>query len=114
MGRHKGKALHTSQGRAIKDHADWTFELHVRPGHPKVILKKSETGWVLGVREQPRDGMANRGVLRVLADILGVPVSTLSILRGESSRIKRIEVAGLAPEEGVRRLEVFLKKSVGQ
>ena len=83
----------------------WRFEINVKPGQARPCFRREERGWILGVREPARDGLANRGVARVLADYLGVSVSSVSIVRGEGSRIKLIEVSGLDPDEGCRRLE---------
>lgn len=79
--------------------------MNVRPGQPRVSLGRGEKAWVLGVREPAREGLANRGVERALSDYLDVPISCVTIVRGEGSRIKMIEVAGLSEEEGKRRLE---------
>lgn len=42
------------------------------------------------VKAAPTDGEANRAVLKLLAKALGVAPSTLTIVRGESSRDKVI------------------------
>ena len=44
------------------------------------------------VRERAVDGAANAGVVAALAAHFGVPRSRVTILRGESSRIKRVRV----------------------
>ena len=44
----------------------------------------------------PVDGRANDALCRILADRLNVPVSTVKILAGETSRTKRVEVRGIA------------------
>lgn len=44
------------------------------------------------VRERAVDGAANEGVVRVLADHFGVPPRDVTILRGHTSRMKRVEV----------------------
>jgi len=83
----------------------WRFEINVKPGQARPCLRREQRGWILGVREPARDGLANKGVVRALSDYIGVPVSSVSIVRGEGSRIKLIEVSGIDPEEGSRRLE---------
>ena len=40
----------------------------------------------------PEDGKANRAVLRLLADALGVAPSRLTLLRGEASRDKLVRL----------------------
>lgn len=50
------------------------------------------------------DGAANAAVLILLAKTLGRPKSALRIVRGETARVKQIEVEGLEPAELVRLL----------
>ena len=52
----------------------------------------------------PVDGKANEALLGFLADALGVPRSRLELVSGQTSRKKRVAVAGLAPAEAVARL----------
>jgi uncharacterized protein len=40
----------------------------------------------------PEDGKANEAILRLLADALGQPVSTLDVLRGGSARTKLVRI----------------------
>ncbi|MDA0232397.1 MAG: DUF167 domain-containing protein [Chloroflexi bacterium] len=65
----------------------------------------SEDG-VLRVRvtSPPSDGEANDAMLKLLAKHLGVARGVLTIVRGESSRNKVIEVAGLTDAELKQRL----------
>jgi len=83
----------------------WKLELHVKPGQSRSFLKKDDSGWVLGIREPARDGLANKGVRKALSDFLDVPVSKISIMRGETSRIKLIVFEDLTSSEGLFRLE---------
>ena len=43
------------------------------------------------------DGAANAAVVALLAKALGRPKSALSIVRGDTARVKQIEVDGLEP-----------------
>lgn len=52
----------------------------------------------------PRDGAANDELVRVLSEVLGVPRSALSIVRGTSGRRKVVEVQGATVAEVVERL----------
>ncbi len=61
-------------------------------------------GWAIGsdgaaylkarVRAAPEGGKANAALIVLLADVLGVPKSAVRIARGETARLKRIDVAG--------------------
>jgi uncharacterized protein YggU (UPF0235/DUF167 family) len=50
------------------------------------------------------DGAANAAVLAMLAKALGRPKSALRIVRGETARVKQIEIADLGEAEAQRRL----------
>ena len=52
----------------------------------------------VAVREKPEGSRANRAVVELLAELLGVPRGDVSIVAGESSRDKWVEVRGLDPE----------------
>ncbi len=47
---------------------------------------------VIYVRERAVDGAANEGVVRAVADHLGVAPRRVTIVRGHTSRRKRLEV----------------------
>jgi uncharacterized protein len=47
------------------------------------------------VAAPPEDGKANRALLEVLADALGVRASDLSIIRGHASPHKVVEIDGM-------------------
>lgn len=59
---------------------------------------------VVRINAPPVDGKANERVREVLADVLGVPRSRVTIVRGESAREKNIAVAGLSAEQVDERL----------
>lgn len=65
----------------------------------KVKLKAAREGvtetapgtYEVSVNEPPEKGKANRAVVRLLAEHLGVPVSRISIIAGHASRSKIVE-----------------------
>jgi uncharacterized protein len=57
------------------------------------------------VTAAPEDGRANRAVLDLLREKLGVPRTAVRIAGGETSRKKWIEIDGLEEDEVWRRLE---------
>lgn len=61
----------------------------------------------LRVARPPADGEANRAVLRLVARALAVAPSALSLVAGERSRLKRIEVRGLHPADLDARLSAL-------
>lgn len=82
------------------------LELRVKP--------RASRSQVLGVREglldvavaaPPVDGEANAAIIELLAKVLHVARRDLSLVLGQASRTKVVEVAGLAPDEVRARLE---------
>lgn len=59
----------------------------------------------------PVDGAANAALLKVLAKVLDLPRTRLSIAAGETSRRKRLLVEKMPPEELQARLNVALGQS---
>jgi uncharacterized protein len=50
------------------------------------------------VRAVPADGEANAALVRLIAEWLDVPKSSVSLTAGQKSRIKTVTVAGHSPE----------------
>jgi len=64
------------------------------------------TGGVLSVRvtAPPDDGKANAAVCRVVAGALGVPKTSVVVVRGHTARTKTLEVSGVSDEDVERLL----------
>lgn len=82
---------------SMRDH---TKILHIRavPKAKRQMVKCEigETGkplYKVYVTAAPEDGKANKAVIALLAKELGVPKSALTILKGETSRNKLIEIS---------------------
>ena len=58
------------------------------------------------VTAAPTDGQANKAVLEALADALSIKKSQLTLVGGEISRDKRIQIIGLSQEQVQQRLEL--------
>ena len=75
--------------------------LHVQPGAKRTQVAGTH-GDALKVRlaAPPVDGKANAELLRFLAEVFGVPVRQVTLVRGDSSRQKvtRIERPALRPD----------------
>ena len=56
------------------------------------------------VRERPQQGRATDAVARLIAKALGVPKSSIMLVRGTTSREKAYAIDGLTDEEIKRRL----------
>lgn len=67
--------------------------LKVRPGAGKDYVEKiDDNHYVIWVKEPPQHGLANKGVVRVLAKHLNKPKELLTIKSGHISSNKVLEV----------------------
>jgi uncharacterized protein (TIGR00251 family) len=78
----------------------------------RVIPRSSKNilTWELGtlkarLKAPPVDNAANIALISLLAERLAVSRRTISIVRGETSRQKTVEIAGLTLEEIEHRLQ---------
>lgn len=62
----------------------------------------------------PEGGKANRVLIAVLAEALGVPPNALEIQRGLASRNKAVLVRGADPDELARKLREILAGTGGK
>ncbi|MBA4757523.1 MAG: DUF167 domain-containing protein [Sphingosinicella sp.] len=83
--------------RALADEAG-RLSIRVTPNASvdAVQMPADQDNGVLQVRvtATPEDGKANAAVLRLLADALKQPVSSLELLRGGGARHKLVRIAG--------------------
>jgi uncharacterized protein len=77
------------------------LNLRVSPGARRTGIEGPYGGGAIKVRvaAPPVDGKANAEVGRLLATLLGVARSDISVIRGASSRDKTLLVHGLEPAE---------------
>lgn len=79
--------------------------LRVAPGAASTaVVGRHGRGWKVRVAAAPEHGKANAAVVRLLADVLDVPVRDVTIVSGAGSRDKSVAVTGLADDEIERRL----------
>jgi len=83
------------------------LSVHVQPGARRSQIVGEHGGRLkVAVNAPPLDGRANAAVIALLAARLGVRPSLLHVAAGETSRDKRIELAGglLTPDDVVLKL----------
>ena len=81
------------------------LRLRVSPGAARTeVAGRHGDGWKVRVGAAPERGRANDAVVALLADSLGVPRTAVSVVSGQASRDKVVEVRGLGPAEAERRL----------
>lgn len=86
--------------------------VEVTAGARRALFPSGYNEWrkALGcsVKAPAREGRANREVIAIIAETLGVPGMNVHILSGESSSIKKIMVAGADPRSVMGRLTAAL------
>lgn len=79
--------------------------LRVAPGAARTgVVGRHGDAWKLRVTAPAEDGRANDAVLRLLADTLALPLASVKLVSGQTSKDKIVELAGVEPEEIERRL----------
>lgn len=77
--------------RALADDAG-RLALRVTPGARVQGIAVAD-GWVeVKVRAKPQDGAANDAVIELLAEVLGIAPSRITLLRGATSREKLVQL----------------------
>lgn len=73
------------------------FTVHVQPKARRTeIVGAHGTALKIRVQAPPVEGAANAAVVTFIADVLGVPRRNVEIVSGAGSRLKSVEVRGLA------------------
>ena len=83
--------------------------LEVDPGRREARFPAGFNEWRgrlgIRVRAPPQEGRANREVLRLVAEALGVPAASVSLRSGATDRRKTVLAAGVDRDHVVRLLE---------
>lgn len=74
--------------------------MRVQPGSKRDEILGLRDGalWVR-VSAPPVEGKANRKLIEIIADRLSVPKGKVKLVKGETSRLKEIEIEGLSEDE---------------
>ena len=81
------------------------LRLRVSPGARSTdLVGRHGDGWKLRVAAAPEDGKANEAALRLLAERLGVPRASVTLVAGHSARDKVVELDGIDAAEAEQRL----------
>lgn len=79
--------------------------LKVTPRASREMVLGAEAEWLrIALKAPPVDGKANEAARRFLADALGVSKSAVTLISGQTARLKRFAVAGVPPEEAMKKL----------
>lgn len=86
-----------SRGKEVNDTSSTFISVFVKPRAKRDEIVTWQGGMIgLHVKAPPVGGAANEGCRRLLARVLGVPPSTVVIRKGDSSRIKKIQILGVS------------------
>ena len=87
------------------------LDLRVSPGAKRTSIEGpyGEGAVKLKVAAPPVNGKANAEVERFLAELLRVPTSDVAVIRGASSRDKRILVRGIEEAKAQKTLAAHLR-----
>lgn len=84
------------------------FSVRVKPrAADRRILGVKAGALEVRLHAAPADGAANRELEALLAEALGVPKSSVGILRGQASRSKLVAVRGLTATDCLERLTLL-------
>jgi len=78
-------------------------KVHPRARRSAVVGRFGEA-WKLDLAAPPVDGKANEECIRFFAELAGVPRARVRIVTGLTSRMKVVEIEGIAQEDLERRL----------
>jgi uncharacterized protein (TIGR00251 family) len=86
--------------------ASCTLAIKAVPNAPRSAV----AGWLgealkVRVKAPPVEGRANEALCEFLADELGLPRRAVTVLRGDTSRLKLVRIEGLAENEVRARLD---------
>jgi uncharacterized protein len=86
--------------------AGMRLEIRLKPraGRDRIVLNAAG-GADIAVTSPAIEDRANDHAIRLLADRLGVPRSSITIIRGRHARSKVVDIAGMDRDTALRKLE---------
>lgn len=94
-----------------KDGPRALLHVHLVPGAKRAgVAGVHGDSLKVAVVEPPERGRANRALLRLLAEALGVPRSAVEIVGGRATRRKRVRVSGVDAGTLSSRIEAVLSR----
>jgi uncharacterized protein (TIGR00251 family) len=75
------------------------LDVHVSPRASKsAILGEHDGALKVALAAPPVDGAANRALIELMSDLLGVPKRQVTLVRGESSKRKTLAIVGTSKD----------------
>lgn len=74
------------------------LQVVAKPGSTRrSILRRDPRGLLIALNSQPSKGRANEELIALLADLLGTPRSSVTIIRGHAARVKTVRIVTPQP-----------------
>ncbi len=81
--------------RFTEQDGNFIFDARVVPRASKSEIVGALDGWLkVKLKSPPVDGAANQELIKILAKFFDVPKSAVEILKGQTSKTKRIKISG--------------------
>ena len=91
------------------------LRVRVSPGGSRTaVVGRQGEAWKVRVTEAPERGRANEAVLRLLAETLALPRTSVTLVSGHGGREKIVELAGVGPALVERRLSSASATTTGR
>lgn len=91
------------------------ISVHAQPGAKRTAVVGIHGDRLkIALASPPVDGKANAALIKYLSKELGVSKSSVRLLSGDTSREKRIEVAGLSTDDLLESLKKLLPTASGR
>ena len=75
------------------------FQVKVQPASSKKkIIYLSDGTIKIFLQSAPENNKANKELIKYLSEILGIPKAAVKIIKGQTGRVKLIEIAGITAE----------------
>ena len=97
---------------AVSSDGSFVIRVHVQPGAGRTsVVGRHGDALKLKVAAPPEQGRANDACAALLAEILGVKPSNVTLSSGGSSRSKRFTVTGIERDDLAHRLDLALEQA---
>ena len=107
--------VHPSESGAEDAGNDVVLRLSVQPGAGRAaVVGRHGDALRVRVAPPPADGRANEAVVRLVAELVGLPERSVELVSGHRSRQKRVRLAGVDPVEIGRRLDEAIAQAAAR
>jgi uncharacterized protein (TIGR00251 family) len=85
-----------------------SVQVVVKPGSTqRRILRRDARGLLIALNSQPSKGRANEELIAFLADVVGSPRSSVTIIRGHKARVKTVRFVNPRPARVAALLRAY-------